>query len=175
MYKSLWCSLPQKANTNPPYWRSHFEQVLVTFKTSKDYSHLICSCIYTLRMKISTAMLVRIPASDCLFVAFFTQTMSFFSCSHFCVEKTFKNPHFYFKSFLQACLCGSDRNHLSVISQLVWPLLIALVTAVLLLFFLFPLHLSYPPAVSHFKLKFKLPGQKLLICDACTVPITVCP
>lgn len=61
-----------------------------------------------------------------------------FSCSHFCVETTFKNPHFYFKSFLQACLCVSDRNHLSVISQLVWPLLIALVTAVLLLFLCFP-------------------------------------
>lgn len=71
-----------------------------------------------------------------------------------------KNPHFHFKYFLQACLCGNDRNHLSVISQLVWPLLIALVTAVLLQFFLFPLHLSYPPAVSHFELKFKLPGQK---------------
>lgn len=78
LYTSLWCSLPQRANTNPLYWSSHFQQVLITFETSKDYSHLICCCIYTLRVKISTAMQVGIPASDCLFVVFFRQTMSFF-------------------------------------------------------------------------------------------------
>lgn len=60
-----------------------------------------------------------------------------FSRSHFHVERTLKNPHFHFKSFLQACFCGNDRYHLSVISQLVWPLLIALVTAILLLFLCF--------------------------------------
>lgn len=77
-YISLWCSLLQRANTNPPYWSSHFKTDIVTFKTSKDQSHLLCSCVYTLRVKISTAMLVGILASDCLFIVFFTQKMSFF-------------------------------------------------------------------------------------------------
>lgn len=78
LYKSLWGSLPQRANTSSPYWSSHFKQLLVTFETSKDYSHLVCSCIYTPRMKISTAMVFGILSSYCLFVAFFTQTISFF-------------------------------------------------------------------------------------------------
>lgn len=69
---------------------------------------------------------------------FFHTNNVIFSHSHFCVETNLKNPNFHFKTFLQACLCGNDRNHLSVISQLVWPLLIALVTAVLLLFLCFP-------------------------------------
>lgn len=68
----------KRANTNPPYWSSHFKKDSVTFKTSKDYYHLICSCVHTLRVKISTAVLVGILVSDCLFIAFFTQTVPFF-------------------------------------------------------------------------------------------------
>lgn len=110
---------------------------LSLLKPFKVNIYIICSCIFTSRKQIPTAALAGILASDHLFVAFSTQTMSFSHIPISVWKTTLKNLFFSFKFFLQPCLCGNDRNHLSVISQLVWPLLIAWVTAVLLLFLCF--------------------------------------